>query len=110
VSSKSARGTRAVRPCHQCAEPVAATLMRAHQRIHAPAVSRDTAMHGVTGPAWWVRWRGWRRITRGLCPVCCSSPPRPDCPVCRGTFAYGPRIPAEVVTRWRIAWVKGAPR
>lgn len=38
----------------------------------------------------WLRyWLGrWWMLNR-VCPECASSPPRPTCPVCQGSYEYG---------------------
>lgn len=50
------------------------------------------------------RLRGWWRLRHGYCPLCYSSPPPPDCPVCRGSREYGPLIGAKqrniLTARW----------
>lgn len=38
------------------------------------------ALHRLVG--------GWRLVNR-ICPCCRSSPPRPRCPVCHGSYDYG---------------------
>lgn len=37
----------------------------------------------------YLRMRGAWRLWWRYCPVCNSSPPRPSCPVCRGSYDYG---------------------
>ncbi len=32
---------------------------------------------------------GWWRLKFGFCPMCDSSPPRNECPVCGGSYKYG---------------------
>jgi hypothetical protein len=54
---------------------------------------------------------GWWRLLNRYCPACNSSPPRPDCPVCRGSYDYGshpsglggPLTDQERAT-WRARW------
>lgn len=50
------------------------------------------------------RWRreGWLR--RGYCPLCYSSPPWVDCPVCEGSPWYGHVTTPARRRAWRIRW------
>lgn len=34
-------------------------------------------------------WLGRYWLHYGCCPACNSSPPRPSCPVCEGSYDYG---------------------
>lgn len=34
-------------------------------------------------------WAGRYRLAWRYCPACNSSPPRPECPVCQGSYEYG---------------------
>ena len=47
----------------------------------------------------------------GCCPVCKSSPPKPDCPVCHGTHKYGPKLTPDLQAEWLVqfrGWLGGA--
>jgi hypothetical protein len=39
-------------------------------------------------------------FAQGCCPVCESSPPDSNCPVCYGTYEYGPKITPGVRAEW----------
>lgn len=54
-------------------------------------------MISVLFGAWWVPWR---RMRVGRCPLCNSSPPLPQCPVCEGSFQYGPQFKGRVQQVW----------
>lgn len=53
----------------------------------------------------------WRLDVNRVCPCCCSSPPRPRCPVCHGSYDYG-RSPSGLggpltfvqAAQWRVRW------
>ena len=62
------------------------------------------SLYGLPWPRWWVRLRGRARLRAGFCPACYSSPPLPDCPICRGTYDYGAAAPDWVVANWRDRW------
>lgn len=47
---------------------------------------------------------GRRRLRYGFCPLCNSSPPRPDCPVCEGDRLYGSLASAEKRAVWSERW------
>ena len=49
-------------------------------------------------------------FAQGCCPVCNSSPPRPDCYVCQGDYKYGPKMTRtrqEIWLRRFVANIKG---
>lgn len=46
------------------------------------------------------RLLGLWRLVWNCCPVCNSSPPRPDCPVCEGTRFYGPLLTMQTKAIW----------
>jgi hypothetical protein len=59
-----------------------------------------------------ARWVGWWRLVNRYCPCCKSSPPRPRCPVCRGSYDYGAHAsglggPLTDTERevWRARWI-----
>jgi hypothetical protein len=56
-------------------------------------------------------WRGLHRLRWGCCPACNSSPPRPTCPVCQGSYDYGRHasglrgpLSAADERLWRSRW------
>ena len=49
--------------------------------------------------------RGWNRLRRGYCPECNSSPPWPDCPICQGSYDYGPQISRAQRQQLHKRWV-----
>lgn len=56
-------------------------------------------------------WLGRYLLRGGYCPACNSSPPRPTCPVCRGSYDYGRHAsgiggPLSAADRveWRRRW------
>lgn len=57
-----------------------------------------------TATGWSTYWRGRRRLRFGWCPRCNSSPPRPDCDVCEGTYEYGPALTPARRLLWRARW------
>jgi hypothetical protein len=57
---------------------------------------------GNAGRIGWLRYgRGRWRLKRGYCPVCYSSPPQSLCPVCQGSYSYGPNMTDARRDRWR---------
>lgn len=53
---------------------------------------------------------GWRLLNR-ICPCCRSSPPRPRCPVCHGSYDYGSSpsglggpLTDAARAQWRARW------
>lgn len=66
----------------------------------------------------WLRyWAGRWRLRHGFCPACNSSPPRPSCPVCEGSYEYGRHasglggpLPPETRWLWRNRWDRQAGR
>lgn len=44
---------------------------------------------------------GWWRLRYGFCPLCNSSPPRRDCPVCEGDPHYWREADAAKRAMWR---------
>lgn len=76
-------------------------LVRHDGRGTAPV---EAVLYGLGWPRPWVRWRGRQRIARGLCPACSSSPPQPQCPICRGWHDYGPRLDGATRARWLALW------
>jgi len=50
---------------------------------------------------WFWRVQGWFRLAQGYCPVCSSSPPKPDCWVCQGSYEYGPKMTPGLLATWR---------
>lgn len=56
-------------------------------------------------------WRGRWRLAWRYCPACNSSPPRPGCPVCDGSYDYGAHasglggpLSDEGRRVWRARW------
>jgi hypothetical protein len=45
------------------------------------------------------------RFHFGCCPICNSSPPEVNCPVCYGTYEYGPKLTSELRAEWLKRWV-----
>lgn len=52
-------------------------------------------------PKWYIKWRGLYWLLYGLCPWCYSSPPFSACPVCQGSYVYGPNISDRDRELWR---------
>lgn len=44
---------------------------------------------------------GWTRLRNDYCPMCFSSPPKPSCPVCLGSYRYGPSNDQERRQEWK---------
>lgn len=44
--------------------------------------------------------KGWLRLRHGCCPLCYSSPPLSYCPVCHGSYEYGPKLTDENRKDW----------
>lgn len=99
------RTSREVKPCPDCGQGVPEGLLIYHLRSHRtnPLPLREV-LYGLPWPRWWVRRRGWTRIRRHVCPCCYSSPPKPECPVCRGNQQYGPHLSETAERRWRTTW------
>lgn len=63
----------------------------------------------------WIPSRGLRLWLRhphrmlnfafGCCPACYSSPPKPACSVCEGSYEYGPRLTPGLADKWRARFV-----
>ena len=53
---------------------------------------------------WLMRFVGRRRLRYGFCPLCNSSPPNPDCPVCEGDYRYGHVLTEARRRLWRARW------
>lgn len=57
---------------------------------------------------WWHNRKTAKRfrilMEYGWCPLCNSSPPAVDCPVCGGSRAYGPDLGAVETARWAHNW------
>ena len=49
-------------------------------------------------------WRGLWRLWWQLCPACDSSPPRPTCPICEGSYEYGHKAKDDDLIVWRSRW------
>ena len=59
----------------------------------------------ILNPVTWLWLRHpWRmlNLAQGYCPVCSSSPPDPDCPVCHGSYEYGPKLTPEMRAEWLV--------
>lgn len=52
----------------------------------------------------YIYWRGRLRLAQGFCPWCNSSPPDIDCPICYGSYDYGPPSDPRRLTEWRVQW------
>lgn len=53
----------------------------------------------------WLRyWFGRCGLRNGWCPACNSSPPRQQCRVCEGSYAYGPVLTERRRRDWRMRW------
>lgn len=48
----------------------------------------------------WQKISGGWRLRFGFCPMCDSSPPRQDCPVCLGSYEYGHQVSADKRREW----------
>jgi hypothetical protein len=51
------------------------------------------------------RIKGWWRLKFGYCPLCDSSPPRKDCPICIGSYEYGQDANDAVRGLWRERYI-----
>lgn len=63
-----------------------------------------SVMYGISSPRWWVVLRGRSRLRFRVCPMCYSSPPRPSCPVCDGSYDYSYRASESQIRVWRSRW------
>lgn len=63
-------------------------------------------LYGASGPRWYIVRRGRRWLRSGFCPMCYSSPPRADCPVCRGSQHYGNNGFQPINEPLRRLWAK----
>jgi hypothetical protein len=43
-------------------------------------------------------------LLQGYCPICQSSPPKRNCFVCDGSYAYGPDIRPELKAEWLLRY------
>jgi hypothetical protein len=55
-------------------------------------------------------WIGLRRLRRGYCPACNSSPLTPRCEVCQGERRYGRELDAYLHDVWLRRWREGVGR
>lgn len=55
--------------------------------------------------AWATAHRLRMLLTYGWCPSCNSSPPLPECPVCRGSRQYGPRLHGLDRATWAARYI-----
>jgi hypothetical protein len=74
---------------------------------HPELCTTSDALYGLRWPRWYVRARGLHWLRHGgWCPSCYSSPPLPCCPICHGSYLYGPNLPETLRSQWRTAWLE----
>ena len=55
---------------------------------------------------WWTAHMIRLTLQYGYCPMCKSSPPDQDCKICRGTYAYGPKVNTAQRGLWADFYIR----